>query len=149
MKSHILLPSKVQDSRKEASKELSKNKTKKPVKEIKKKKSFCRKDKPLARVSVPEAGDQSPVFEIANRASEVIEFSKAIEDFNKDLIDDEKIDNIREDMDNFLLHPNTDILREELKAEYQHMFEDINQFLDEQKIEEQKISSKFPLFYKV
>lgn len=59
---------------------------------------------------------------------------------NKDLIDDEKIDNIREDMDNFLLHPNTDILREELKAEYQHMFEDINQFLDEQKIEEQKCS---------
>lgn len=59
---------------------------------------------------------------------------------NKDLIDDEKIDNIREDMDNFLLHPNTDILREELKAEYQHMFEDINQFLDEQKIEEQKFN---------
>jgi carbonic anhydrase len=57
---------------------------------------------------------------------------------NKDLIDDEKIDNIREDMDNFLIHPSNEIMREELKAEYQHMFEDINQYLDEQNIEEQK-----------
>jgi hypothetical protein len=65
---------------------------------------------------------------------------------NKDLIDDEKIDNIREDMDNFLIHPSNEIMREELKAEYQHMFEDINQYLDEQNIEEQKYLNRMRLY---
>lgn len=58
---------------------------------------------------------------------------------NKELIDNDKLDNIREDMDNFLIHPGTQLLREELKAEYQHMLEDIVQELEEQKIEQHKL----------
>lgn len=58
---------------------------------------------------------------------------------NKELIDQDKVDNIREDMDNFLVHPSNTALREELKAEYQHMLEDIVQELEEQKIEQQKL----------
>lgn len=58
---------------------------------------------------------------------------------NKDLIDGEKVINIREDMDNFLIHPGNKVLREELKAEYQHMLADIVQELEEQKIEQHKL----------
>lgn len=58
---------------------------------------------------------------------------------NKELIDQDKLDNIRDDMDTFLMHPGNKDMREELKAEYQHMLEDIVQELEEQKIEQQKL----------
>lgn len=57
---------------------------------------------------------------------------------NKDLIDDDKIDNICEDMDNFLINPKSENLRDELMQEYQQMLEDINFEIQEQHIEEQK-----------
>jgi hypothetical protein len=59
---------------------------------------------------------------------------------NKDLIDEDKLDSIRDDMDTFLLHPESQYVREELKAEYQAMLEDISEELEEQRIEEQKQS---------
>lgn len=62
---------------------------------------------------------------------------------NKDIIDQDKVDNIKEDMDNFLVHPGNTALREELKAEYQHMLEDVVQELEEQKIEQQKMDIEF------
>ena len=59
---------------------------------------------------------------------------------NKDLIDEDKLDSIRDDMDTFLIHPGNQYVREELKAEYQAMLEDISEELEEQRIEEQKQS---------
>jgi hypothetical protein len=56
---------------------------------------------------------------------------------NKDLIYNDKLDNIREDMDNFLMHPGNKALREELKAEYQHMLSDVIQVLEEERIQQQ------------
>ena len=41
-------------------------------------------------------------------------------------------------MEDFLIHPNNDLLREELKEEYIQMINDIHESLDIQHIEEQK-----------
>ena len=43
-------------------------------------------------------------------------------------------------MDDYLLHPSHKTLRDELKDEYRHMLADIEQYLEEQQIEEQKQS---------
>lgn len=57
---------------------------------------------------------------------------------NKDNIYQEKISNIQDSMEDFLQHPNNDVVREELKQEYIHMLKDILDDIEEQKIEEQK-----------
>lgn len=57
---------------------------------------------------------------------------------NKDSIYQEKISNIQESMEDFLQHPNNDLVREELKQEYIHMLKDILDDIEEQKIGEQK-----------
>ena len=65
---------------------------------------------------------------------------------NKDMIDQDKVDNIRDDMDDFLIHPGNQVLRDELKAEFQHMLEDVVQELEEQKIEQQKLDIEMEAF---
>ena len=60
---------------------------------------------------------------------------------NKESIYQEKISNIQDSMEEFLQHPNNDLLREELKQEYIHMLKDILDDIEEQKIEEQKINN--------
>jgi len=49
---------------------------------------------------------------------------------HKDLIDVEKVENIRDDMDSFLVHPGNKILRDELMDEYHHIFRDIEEVLN-------------------
>lgn len=61
---------------------------------------------------------------------------------NKDLVHNDKLDNIREDMDNFLMHPGNKALREELKAEYQHMLSDVIQILDKEMIQQQILDNE-------
>lgn len=56
----------------------------------------------------------------------------------KDMIIQEKIESIQTNMEDFLIHPNNDLLREELKEEYIQMINDIHESLDIQHIEEQK-----------
>jgi hypothetical protein len=113
MKSHILLPSKVQDSRKEAASkftESTQKSSKEPKKEGKKTKLFSQYiRRPSSKVSLQESGEQSPVFEIAKENSDVMEFSKAIEDFNKDLIDDVKSQGEGDEIDHpMLFHTRSD-----------------------------------------
>mmetsp|Transcript_32908 Transcript_32908/g.37689 ORF Transcript_32908/g.37689 Transcript_32908/m.37689 type:complete len:231 (+) Transcript_32908:484-1176(+) len=60
---------------------------------------------------------------------------------NKDLIEQEKISNIQSNMDDFLLHPSNQKLRDELKEEYIHMLRDILDEIEEHKIEEFKLNS--------
>lgn len=60
---------------------------------------------------------------------------------NKDLIEQEKISNIQSNMDDFLLHPSNQKLRDELKEEYIHMLRDILDEIEEHKIEESKLNS--------
>mmetsp|Transcript_33008 Transcript_33008/g.32360 ORF Transcript_33008/g.32360 Transcript_33008/m.32360 type:complete len:247 (-) Transcript_33008:846-1586(-) len=57
---------------------------------------------------------------------------------NKDLVDVDKLENICEDMDFFLLHPGNKAIRDELKDEYHQMLKEIEQDLEDEKIEEQK-----------
>lgn len=56
----------------------------------------------------------------------------------KDMIIQEKIESIQTNMESFLIHPNNDVLREELKEEYIQMINDIHETIDIQHIEEQK-----------
>ena len=56
----------------------------------------------------------------------------------RDMIMSEKVESIQESMEEFLLYPNNDTLREELKEEYLQMLNDIHETIESQHIEEQK-----------
>jgi len=57
---------------------------------------------------------------------------------NRDMIDSDKLENIKEDMDHFLMEPGDEKTRQELTAEYQQILEDINEDLEEERIEKFK-----------
>lgn len=78
MKSHILLPSKLQETKDEGKKRESQGKRESPQKE--KQQEFEE-----AKINKQDPGELSPPFDISKEV--VMEFSKAIEDFNMNLID--------------------------------------------------------------
>ena len=57
---------------------------------------------------------------------------------HRDMIDEDKLDNIKEDMENFLNDPFDQVNRDELTSEYQMIVEDIMQDLEEERIENEK-----------
>jgi hypothetical protein len=54
------------------------------------------------------------------------------------MIDEDKLENIKDDMEHFLNEPNDDANREVLTSEYQMIIEDIMHDLEEERIERYK-----------
>ena len=122
MKSHILLPSKVLSTKGE---NLLIGKSRNSCKETKEEEKKAENAKDL--------GDQSPPFEISKEKTEnVIEFSKAIEDFNKDLIDDNKNGSDNEEDHQLLFHNKSELVfdRSQMRANINSVIEKDDLLLD-------------------
>lgn len=94
MKSHILLPSKLQETIEETKKRESQGKRESPQKE--------KHEHEENKIDRYDSGELSPPFDVSKEV--VMEFSQAIEDFNMDLIDQaDRIVHTEEDADQPIL----------------------------------------------